>query len=47
MRYAQYVFVAASAACLCVLAQDLVLRRSADELRVSAPRLHFLTGQAS
>ena len=45
MRYAQYVFVAASAACICVLAQDLVLRRSADQVRVSAPRLHFLTGK--
>ena len=45
VRYAQYVFVAASAACLCLLAQDLVLRRSTDQVRVSAPRLHFLTGK--
>jgi len=45
VRYAQYVSVAASAACLCMLAQDLVLRRSADQVRVSAPRLNFLTGK--
>lgn len=45
VRSAQYLSVAASAACLCVLAQDLMLRRSTDELRVSAPRLHFLTGK--
>jgi hypothetical protein len=45
VRYAQYVFVATSAACLCLLAQDLVLRRFTDEVRVSAPRLHFLTGK--
>jgi hypothetical protein len=45
VRSAQYLSVAASAACLCVLAQDLMLRRSTDEVRVSAPRLHFLTGK--
>lgn len=45
LRSAQYLSVAASAACLCLLAQDLMLRRSTDELRVSAPRLHFLTGK--
>ena len=45
MRYPQYLSVAASAACLCVLAQDLVLRHAADALLVTAPRLHFLTGK--
>lgn len=45
VRYAQYLSVAASAACLCVVAQDLVLRRSTDTLLVTAPRLHFLTGK--
>jgi hypothetical protein len=45
VRYAQVLSVAASAACLCVVAQDLVLRRSTDTLLVTAPRLHFLTGK--
>jgi hypothetical protein len=45
VRYPQYLSVAASAACLCVLAQDLVLRHAADALLVTAPRLHFLTGK--
>lgn len=45
VRYAQYSFVALSAACLCLFAQDLVLRRSNDQMRVAAPRLHFLTGK--
>lgn len=45
MRSAQYMSIAASAACLCVLAQDLVLRRSSDQLRVSGPKLHFITGK--
>lgn len=46
MRYLRYSSVAASAACLCVLAQDLVLRRVSDQFRVAAPRLHFLTGKS-
>jgi hypothetical protein len=45
VRYPQYLSVAAFAACLCVLAQDLVLRHTADALLVTAPRLHFLTGK--
>jgi hypothetical protein len=45
MRLVRSISVAASAACLCVLAQDLMLRRAGQELRVSAPRLHFLTGK--
>lgn len=45
MRYSQYLSAAALAACLCVLAQDLTVRRAADALLVSAPRLHFLTGK--
>jgi hypothetical protein len=45
VRYPQYLSVAAFAACLCVLAQDLVLRHAADALLVTAPRLHFLTGK--
>lgn len=44
-RFLQLLSVAVSAACLGVLAQDLALRRSGDQLRVSAPRLHFLTGK--
>jgi hypothetical protein len=44
-RILQFVSIAVSAACLGVLAQDLVLRRAGDELRVAAPRLHFLTGK--
>jgi hypothetical protein len=46
VRYAQSLLVAAFAACLCVVAQDLVLRRSNDLVRVSAPRLNFLTGKS-
>jgi hypothetical protein len=45
VRFARYLAVVASAACLCVLAQDLSIRRSGDQLRVSAPRLNFLTGK--
>jgi hypothetical protein len=44
-RILQFVSIAVSAACLGVLAQDLALRRAGDELRVAAPRLHFLTGK--
>ena len=45
MRYGQYLFVAASLTSLCLLAQDLMLRRANDQLRVTAPRLQFLTGR--
>jgi hypothetical protein len=45
MRYVRSISVAALTACVCVLAQDLLLRRAGQELRVSAPRLHFLTGK--
>jgi hypothetical protein len=45
VRYAQYLSVVASAACICVVAQDLLLRHSNDQVRVAAPRLHFLTGK--
>src|SRR6478735_8587513 len=45
VRYAQYLSVVASAACICVVAQDLLLRHSNDQVRVTAPRLHFLTGK--
>jgi len=45
VRYAQYLSVVASAACICVLAQDLLLRSSGEQVRVAAPRLHFLTGK--
>ena len=37
--------VAVTAVCLGVVAQDLVLKRSSGELRVSAPKLHFITGK--
>src|SRR3954447_2226824 len=45
VRYAQYLSVVASAACICVLTQDLLLRSSGEQVRVAAPRLHFLTGK--
>ena len=45
MRNVRSLSIAASAACICVLAQDVILRRSGDELKITAPRLHFLTGK--
>jgi hypothetical protein len=44
-RLLQFFSLVVSAACLGVLAQDLALRRTGEELRVTAPRLHFLTGK--
>lgn len=44
-RFVQLLSVAAVTACVCVLAQEVVLRRTGEELRVAAPRLHFLTGK--
>lgn len=44
-RFLQFFSLVLSAACLGVLAQDLALRRMGEELRVMAPRLHFLTGK--
>ena len=37
--------VAAAVGCITLLAQDLMLRASADQIMVSAPKLHFLTGK--
>lgn len=45
VRYSQYLSAAALAASLCVLAQDLIVRRTTDTLLVAAPRLRFLTGK--
>ena len=39
------VLAATAAASLTLLAQDLVLRASADQIMVAAPKLHFLTGK--
>jgi hypothetical protein len=44
-RRVQLLSVTVVAACVAVLAQDLVVRRVGEELRVAAPRLHFLTGK--
>ena len=45
MRYARYLSVVVFIATLAAFAQDLTVRRADDQLRVSAPRLNFLTGR--
>ena len=45
-RILQFVSIVVSAACLVVLAQELVVSRRGDELRVVAPNSHFVTGKA-
>jgi hypothetical protein len=37
--------LAGTIACLSLFAQELVLRSSADQIMVAAPKLHFLTGK--
>jgi hypothetical protein len=44
-RRVQLLSVTVAAACVAVLAQDVAVRRVGEELRVGAPRLHFLTGK--
>jgi hypothetical protein len=45
VRFGCVVLGVAAAACFTLFAQELVLRSSADQILVSAPKLHFLRGK--
>jgi hypothetical protein len=45
IRFGCVLGFAGTAACLSLLAQDLLLRASTDQIMVSAPKLHFLSGK--
>jgi len=40
-----FLAVTAGTVCLCVLAQELFLRPAGDQVKISAPKLNFLTGK--
>jgi hypothetical protein len=45
IRFGCVLAVSGAVGCLTLLAQDLMLRASADQIMVSAPKLHFLSGK--